>query len=114
MLCTKKRFWESGEGLTMDLGCFVSALKFASKIKAVVCGKPSNYFFDLAISDWIFPKNEIAIIGDNIETDILGRQNAGLLGILVKTGKFNEDFVRRSGITPNLILQDFGEILNYF
>ncbi|KAA3601563.1 MAG: TIGR01458 family HAD-type hydrolase [Calditrichaeota bacterium] len=110
----KNRFWESKDSLTMDLGCFVSALEFASNTKAVVCGKPSKDFFELAISDWDLPKEEIAIIGDDIETDVFGGQNTGLKGILVKTGKFNQNFVNRSGVKPDLILQNFGEILNYF
>lgn len=109
----KNRFWESKDGLTMDLGCFVSALEFATNTKAVVCGKPSKDFFELAISDWSYPKEEIAIIGDDVENDVLGGQKAGLKGILVRTGKFNESFVQRSGVKPDLILQNFSKILDY-
>jgi len=51
------------------------------------------------------------MIGDDIESDILGAQNAGLKAALVKTGKFRESDLHR-GIEPDYILEDVNALLN--
>jgi ribonucleotide monophosphatase NagD (HAD superfamily) len=44
------------------------------------------------------------MIGDDVESDVGGALRAGLRGVLVRTGKYREDAVRRSGITPTAVL----------
>ena len=44
------------------------------------------------------------MIGDDIESDIEGAQNAGIYSILVKTGKFTNSDLEK-GITPDEILE---------
>jgi len=36
----KNKHWHSGDGLTLDLDVFVSALEFATEKEAIVIGKP--------------------------------------------------------------------------
>ena len=45
--------------------------------------KPHPRIFELALSHWYFLPNEAAMVGDNLEADIRGAQNAGLYGIWV-------------------------------
>ena len=56
--------------------------------------------------------NDVAMIGDDIITDIGGAQAYGLKGILVKTGKFQEDQIANSGVRPDLILPSIAELKN--
>jgi ribonucleotide monophosphatase NagD (HAD superfamily) len=44
------------------------------------------------------------MVGDDLWSDVEGAQRAGLQGWLVRTGKFREDALRESGITPNRVL----------
>ena len=37
------------------------------------------------------------MVGDDVETDVGGAIDAGLAGVLVRTGKYREDFVAESG-----------------
>jgi ribonucleotide monophosphatase NagD (HAD superfamily) len=43
---------------------------------------------------------QVAMIGDDIITDIGGAHHAGMRSILVRTGKFREDTERSSTVKP--------------
>ena len=100
----KNRFWQTEHGLQMDIGGFVDALEYASGVKAMIIGKPSPEFFQIALDDIGLKPSEVAIIGDDIDADIGGGQQVGLKGILVRTGKYRQSYAEASSIKPNLII----------
>jgi len=106
----KNRYWQTEQGLQMDIGAFVTALEYVSRQQAIVIGKPSLDFFQMAIKDIDLPADQIAIIGDDIETDIGGGQAAGLQGVLVRTGKFRQQIVDDSLISPDLIVDSIKDL----
>ena len=89
----KNRYWEREDGLSLDAGPFVAALEYASGKTALVIGKPEPAFFEAALRSLELGAREVAMVGDDAESDVSGAQRAGLLGIQVKTGKY------RPGIT---------------
>ncbi|WP_305906922.1 TIGR01458 family HAD-type hydrolase [Methylomarinum sp. Ch1-1] len=106
----KNRFWQTEDGLQMDIGGFVGALEYASQKQATIIGKPSREFFQSALTDLELSPQQVAIIGDDIDTDIGGGQDAGLTGILVKTGKYRQDYADSSPIIPDLTLPSITEL----
>jgi HAD superfamily hydrolase (TIGR01458 family) len=100
----KNRFWQTEQGLQMDIGGFIEALEYASGSKAMIIGKPSADFFKIALADMGLKPEEAAIIGDDIDVDIGGGQRAGLKGVLVRTGKYRQSYAESSPITPDLII----------
>ena len=50
------------------------------------------------------------MVGDDLWSDVEGAQRAGLQGWLVRTGKFREDTLRASGITPDRILASVADL----
>jgi ribonucleotide monophosphatase NagD (HAD superfamily) len=66
----------------------VAALEYASGREATVLGKPSLAFFTLAVEGLHCVPEDVAMIGDDAEADVGGAMAAGLMGILVKTGKY--------------------------
>ncbi len=82
------RFWQTRDGLQLDVGPFVAALECASGKRAMVFGKPSPLFFQAAAERLNLAPAHILMIGDDIEVDVRGAQRAGFMGALVKTGKF--------------------------
>lgn len=100
----KNRFWQTEHGLQMDIGGFVDALEYASGIKAMIIGKPSPDFFQIALDDMALKPSEAVIIGDDIDADVGGGQQVGLKGILVKTGKYRQSYTEASAIKPNVII----------
>lgn len=85
----RNRFWLTDEGPTLDAGPFVAALEYASRKPATLVGKPSPAFFDAASSLLGISRESLAVVGDDVETDVRGGRAAGLTTIQVKTGKYD-------------------------
>ncbi|HEX5439165.1 MAG TPA: HAD-IIA family hydrolase [Gemmatimonadaceae bacterium] len=107
----KNRYWLTPEGLALDAGPFVAALEYATGRDAVVVGKPSAAFFELAAASLGIDPARIAVVGDDVETDVAGAQAAGMTGVLVRTGKFREDTLRNSPIQPDAVLPSIAHVL---
>ena len=50
------------------------------------------------------------MVGDDIESDVGGAKEAGLMGILGKTGKYREQLVKDSTVQPDRVLESVAEI----
>ena len=106
----KNRYFQDEDGKrSMDAGGFVAALEFASGKEARIIGKPSHTFFHLAVASMGLKPEEVVMVGDDIESDIKGAQDAGLRAVLVRTGKFSPDDLRK-GITPDAVIESVREL----
>jgi HAD superfamily hydrolase (TIGR01458 family) len=106
----KNRFWMRADGLSLDVGPFVAAIEFASAREAYVVGKPARGFFDQVLASAGVDASASAMVGDDIESDIGGALQAGLAGILVRTGKYREDRVRKSRIEPTRVVDSIADV----
>ena len=106
----KNRFWLTADGLSLDAGPFVAAIEYATGKDAFVVGKPSPRFFEIVLADLGADRDSVAMAGDDIETDIGGALDAGIAAVLVRTGKYREDFVRDSGIEPTATIDSVTEL----
>jgi len=102
---SRDRYWQRGDRLALDAGPFVAALEYAARAGAAIAGKPSPVFYAGALASLgIAEPAGAAMVGDDLWSDVQGAQRAGLEGWLVRTGKFREEALRDSGITPNRVL----------
>ncbi len=106
----RDQYWMTSEGLSLSAGPFVTALESATGKKALLMGKPSRAFFDLALGDMGLEARDAVMIGDDIATDVGGAQEAGLRGVLVRTGKYREDIAKKSAIRPDMVLDSIADI----
>lgn len=109
----KNRYWRESDGLSLDAGAFVVALEYASGKEATVVGKPEAPFFAAALGDMGLGAREVAMVGDDAESDVAGAKRAGLVGVQVETGKY------RPGVESeaDLIVESFAalpEVLETF
>jgi phospholysine phosphohistidine inorganic pyrophosphate phosphatase len=109
---SRDRYFRQGDRLALDAGPFVAALEYAAGATAAVAGKPSPAFFEAAVrSLGLAADQSVAMVGDDLWSDVQGAQRAGLQGWLVRTGKFREEALRGSGIAPDRILSSVTELL---
>lgn len=106
----KNRQSRRGAEIALDLGPFVAALEYAIGREALVVGKPSRAFFDLALADMGLPAAAVVMIGDDIEADVGGAQAAGLRAVQVETGKFTESDRRHPRIRPDARVAGIAEL----
>lgn len=103
------RYWQADDGLRLDAGAFVSALAYASGLDPVVLGKPAPDFFNAGLQRLGTPPEETVMVGDDIVGDVGGALDAGLCGVLVRTGKFRQADLDR-GIEPTAVLDSIADL----
>ena len=106
----RNKFFQGADGLELDIGAFVAGLEFVTGHEARIIGKPSPDFFQLGVASLGLSPDEIAMIGDDIDSDVGGGQASGLAGILVRTGKYREAYVAESVVTPDAVLSSFADL----
>lgn len=103
------RYWQDTDGLRLDVAPYVRALEYAVERRAVVLGKPDPAFFQVAIDALGVPPRQIAMIGDNVRTDVGAAQRLGLRGILVRTGGYRPGDLQR-GVIPDAVLDSVADL----
>lgn len=101
------RYFADGDELSLDMGPFAHALAYAAGIEPEVVGKPAVPFFEAALQQLGAEAGEAVMIGDDVLGDVGGAQNAGIAGILVRTGKYRPDDETRYDIRPDHVADDF-------
>jgi glycerol 3-phosphatase-2 len=93
-------------------GAVLAAVETAAKATALVVGKPETPMFELALSR-LTGCERIAVVGDSLESDILGAARVGLLSILVLTGTSSlQDLDDRSNIArPGVVLARMADLV---
>ncbi|KAM7286476.1 phospholysine phosphohistidine inorganic pyrophosphate phosphatase isoform X1 [Ixodes scapularis] len=84
----KGKFYREHGELVLDVGPFAVALESACERRAIVIGKPSEQFFNMALEDMHLRADEVVMIGDDISSDVGAAQSVGFRGVLVRTGKY--------------------------
>lgn len=104
----RNRFFRDRDGeLSLDAGPFVEALEHASGVKARVLGKPSADFFRAAATSMGLEPGDVAMVGDDAESDTAGALAAGIgTAILVRTGKYRDGDEQRFQPAPSKTVAD--------
>lgn len=103
-------YWRTKAGLQLDSGAYIRALEVATGKQATILGKPDRAFFEQALRSIGVTAGEAVMVGDDIENDIGGAQNAGMRAILVCTGKHSADSPLLQRIQPDAILPSIRDV----
>ncbi|MCE4225561.1 TIGR01458 family HAD-type hydrolase [Methylobacterium sp. C25] len=104
------RTFRDGKGdLSLDAGPFVKALEFATRREALLVGKPATAFYADAVAHLGTPPAETVMIGDDVESDVEGALQAGLRGLLVRTGKYRQGDEGLIDPPPSAVVADLRE-----
>ena len=106
----RNRYWQTGQGLVLDAGAFVTALEYATGQEATIVGKPSPTFFRAAVESMGVDLFNVAVVGDDIATDVAGAQACDAAAVLVRMGKFREGDLSPGSPKPDLILESVASL----
>jgi HAD superfamily hydrolase (TIGR01458 family) len=112
-LTNNRRFRAADGELSLDSGAFVAALEYASGREAVILGKPSRDFFQAAVDSLGCAPHEAIMVGDDIEFDVVAAIKAGLSGILVRTGKYEDGVERDIRPAPTAVVDDLSAAVDW-
>ena len=103
-------FWMTRRGEKLDAGAYLLGLEAATGLEAVVLGKPAAGAFRAGLDALGLPAGRVAMVGDDVENDVLAAQAVGVTGVLVRTGKFREDQLARASGTPDLVVDSIRDV----
>ena len=97
----------------IDTGSFVKMIAYAANVDPIIFGKPSKEYFLQALRRINLKPDEVLVVGDDPESDIHGAINAGIKGILVRTGKGQFYDLSNSQIKPSKIIESFSSLNDF-
>ena len=97
-------------GMRPGCGALVAMLESASGIKAFSVGKPSPVMLRTARKQLGLSTDQTIVIGDTMETDILGGVQQGYKTILVLSGSMRREDLPRYAYRPDKIVASIGEL----
>ncbi len=115
-------WWLTARGETLDSGALVAGLEFALSRRARILGKPSPVVFRQAAAGLArdlglrrLPPPAIAMVGDDLRSDLAPARRLGMRTVLVLTGKTPHDeladAVRLARFTPDAVAPSVVEVV---
>lgn len=98
-------------GMSPSNGAQMSFLEYATDTKATVIGKPNKFIMDFAIQKFNYELEDIAMIGDNYDTDIMSGINANIDTIHVQTGVTSKEQLKEKDIQPTYTIKNLLELI---
>jgi len=94
-----------------DTGSMIKFIEASTGVVPTVIGKPNRYIIDTLLEKYGLEKNNVAIVGDRLYTDIKTGENAGITSILVFSGETTEDMYRNSSIRADYTFPSIKELM---
>lgn len=97
-------------GYIPDCGSICSIIKNCTDREPIYIGKPEPIMVNIAMKKFGVDKNETAVVGDRLYTDIATGINAGVASICVLTGEATIDDITNGNIKPTLTFNSVKDI----
>lgn len=98
-------------GLIPGTGAILAAIEAATQVRPVIVGKPSPEMYILAIDRMNSSPKETLVVGDRLETDIIGAQKIGCPTALVLSGVTGAAAASAWNPAPDYIVEDLAALL---
>jgi NagD protein len=97
-------------GLRPGCGAMVAMLELATAMKAFSVGKPSPVMMRAARKELALATDQTTMIGDTMDTDILGGVQLGFHTVLVLTGGTRREDLCRFPYQPETVIESLAEL----
>lgn len=99
----KDRILASPDGFEMGNGSIVAMFEYATNTVSPDIAKPNAPILDYCLQHYHLKKEDVILVGDNLETDILLGKNSGVQTIFVETGVHSRKDIKRLHIDPDIV-----------
>ena len=100
----------SEHGIGIGNGAILAALQAATDVSPLIVGKPQPMLYQLAMARMKGDLDNTLAIGDRLDTDILGAQQAGISSLLALSGVTSNEILASSDIRPTYVLPGMPEL----
>jgi len=98
------------DGTRPGCGALVAMLETAAGVKAFSLGKPSPVMLRAARKELGLTTDQTVVIGDTMETDILGGVQLGFKTILALSGGTRREDLDRYAYRPDFVVESLAEL----
>jgi len=98
------------DGTAPECGAILAAIQSATGKPPLIMGKPSREIFLHAAAQLGLKPGELLMVGDRLDTDVLGARRAGIGTVLVLTGHSTRRMLKRSAIQPDYVVESLAEL----
>ena len=100
------------EGIVPGNGALLALIETATDVKPFVIGKPSPTLYQMALKRLGAEPNRTLVLGDRLETDILGAVRLKLKSALVLSGVTTREQLSTSDYQPDWVFDDIMDLKN--
>lgn len=102
--------YPSEEGIVPGNGAQLAYLQAATGKTPTLVGKPEVAMMEVALAHLGLPADQVAMVGDRLDTDILGGKNVGMTTILLLGGVTSMNELAASTLKPDYVLDDLAAL----
>lgn len=97
-------------GYIPDCGAMIALIHASTGVLPKVIGKPNREIIDAMFRKKPGPRNQVAMVGDRLYTDIVMGHNAGVSSILVLSGEACREDIDAAPCKPDFVFAGLGEL----
>lgn len=97
-------------GPAPECGFYLAALERMTGRAPIIIGKPAPHLFQIGADTLGLPPTRLAMVGDRLETDILGAKRLRMRAVLVLSGSTTRAMLRGSAIRPDAVADCVGDL----
>jgi NagD protein len=98
------------DGEAPECGLLLGALQGVTGQAPLIVGKPEAIIYHQAASRLGLPLENLTMIGDRLDTDIIGALGVGAQTVLVLTGHTTREILAESAVVPHRVLENLSEL----
>lgn len=97
-----------------DCGALIAFMETCTDTHPLrIIGKPETVMVDMVLNSRGYERQQLAMVGDRVYTDIAVAVNAGIMSVAVLSGEATLQDIAASGLSPDLILPGIGDLVPF-
>lgn len=102
--------YPTAAGPAPECGFYLAALERMTGCSPVIIGKPAPHLFEIGAATLGLPPARLTMVGDRLDTDVLGARRLGLRAVLVLSGSTTRAMLRGAAVRPDGIERSVGDL----
>jgi 4-nitrophenyl phosphatase len=104
------RTFPSPEGIAPGNGALLALIETGTDVKPIVIGKPEPVLYEMSLRRMQAVPEQTLVVGDRLETDILGAVRLNLKSALVLSGVTTRESLAHSDYQPDWVFDDITDL----
>jgi 4-nitrophenyl phosphatase len=108
------RTFPTPEGIVPGNGSLLALIETATDVKPIVIGKPEPVLYEMSLKRMNASPEQTLVLGDRLETDILGAVRLNLKSAMVLSGVTTREELAHSNYQPDWVFDDISDVMQHW